>query len=133
MLGIYIDITLVLIANGYKPLIETFKIFFQTTLTFITKTKQEPNNQIILKKIQKAADVSLQCKSYIKEQITATKNAPAIAGKASYTAITLQSATTPGISYLPTGSAVFTSSYNKANKIIIKLNDKNAALSGNSI
>ena len=127
MLGMYIDTTLALMADGHKPPMETFKAFLQATLTFITKTKQEPNNQTILEEIQKAADASSRRESYIEEQITAIKNAPAIAGRASYAAIASRSATTPGISYPPIGSAAFTSSYNKANKIIIKLNDKDAA------
>lgn len=127
MFGIYIDTTLAFRANSYKPPIETFEAFLQATLIFITKIKQEPNNQTILEKIQKVADASLQYKSYIKEQITAIKNAPAIAKRASYTAIVLQSATTLGISYLFTGNTVFTSLCNKANKIIIKFNNKDVA------
>ena len=48
MLGMYIDTTLALMADGHKPPVETFKAFLQAALTFITKTKQEPNNQTIL-------------------------------------------------------------------------------------
>lgn len=66
-------------------------------------------------------------KSYIEEQFTAIKNAPAIAKRAFYTAIALQNATTPKVSYLLIGNTAFTSSYNKANQIIIKLNNKAAA------
>ena len=56
ILGRYIDTTLALMADGHKPLNETVKSFFQATLTFITKTKKELNNQTILEEIQKAAD-----------------------------------------------------------------------------
>lgn len=44
ILDIYINTTFVFIADKYKPLIKTFKAFFQAILTFIIKTKQEPNN-----------------------------------------------------------------------------------------
>lgn len=50
-----------------------------------------------------------------------------MAKRAFYAAIRLQSATTSGISYPHIGSAAFTSLYNKANKIILKLNNKDAA------
>lgn len=83
ILGIYIDTTFAFMLEGYKPPIKTFKAFLQATLTFITKTKQKSNNLTILKEIQKVADASLQCKFYIKEQITAIKNASAI-GKKSF-------------------------------------------------
>ena len=56
ILGMYIDTTLALMDEGHKPPSDTFKAIFQATLTFITKTKNEPNNQTILDKIQKAAD-----------------------------------------------------------------------------
>lgn len=51
MLGIYIDTTLALMDKGHKPLSDTLKAFFQATLIFITKIKEEPNNQTILDKI----------------------------------------------------------------------------------
>ena len=83
MLGMYLNTTLTLMTDSQKPPIETFKAFLQATLKFITKTKQEPNNQTILEETQKAADASLQRESYIEEQITAIKNAQAIAERAS--------------------------------------------------
>ena len=76
--------------------------------------------------------MSLQCKSYIKEQIITIKNIPTIAEKTFYAAIVLRGTTISGIFYLPKGSAAFTSLYNKANEIIIKHNDKNAAQALNS-
>lgn len=58
MLGIYIDTTLALMDKGHKPFSDTLKALFQATLIFITKIKEEPNNQTILDEIQKAADTS---------------------------------------------------------------------------
>lgn len=58
MLGMYIDTTPAIMDEGHKPSPDTFKAFFQATLTFITKTKEEPNNQTILDEIQKAADTT---------------------------------------------------------------------------
>ena len=58
MLGIYIDTTLALMEEGHKSSSDTLKALSQAMLTFIAKTKEEPNNQTILDKIQKAADAS---------------------------------------------------------------------------
>lgn len=44
--------------EDHKPPAKTFRALFQATLMFITKIKQEPNNQKILDEIQEAADVS---------------------------------------------------------------------------
>ncbi len=93
MLSMYIDTTLALMDEGHKPPPNTLKASFQATLTFITKTKEEPNNQTILDEIQKAADASFRRESYIEEQIIAIKNAPANTGKASYVMITSRGAT----------------------------------------
>ncbi len=127
MLGIYIDTTLFLMNKGHKPLSDTFKVLFQAILTFITKTKEEPNNQTILDEIQKAADASFRRESYIEEQIIAIENTPAMTRKASYATIASQGATAEGTSLLPPINAPFSNPYSKANKIIIKLNDKSAA------
>ena len=87
ILEIYIDTILALMDEGYKPPPNTLKVFFQAKLMFITKTKEESNNQTILDEIQKAADASFRRESYIKEQIKAIKNALVITGKASYAII----------------------------------------------
>lgn len=58
MLGMYIDTILALIDEGHKPPSDTLKTLFQATLAFITKTKEESNNQTILDEIRKAADAS---------------------------------------------------------------------------
>ncbi len=56
MLGMYIDTTLPLMDEGHNPPPDTLKALFQATLTFITQTKEEPKNQTIRDKIQKAED-----------------------------------------------------------------------------
>ncbi len=124
MLGMYIDTTLALMDKGHKPPPNTLKALFQATLTFITKTKEEPNNQTILDKIQKTADASFRHESYIEEQIIAIENAPAMTGKASYATIASRGATAAGTSPLSPTNAPFSNSNSKANEIIIKLNDK---------
>ena len=127
MLGMYIDTTLALMDKSHKPPSNTLKAIFQATLTFITKTKEEPNNQTILDEIQKAAHASFRRKSHIEEQIVAMKNAPAIRGKASYATIASRGTTAAGNSLLPPTNASFPNSYSKAHEIIIKFNDKSAA------
>ncbi len=127
MLSIYIDTTLALMDEGHKPPPDTLKALFQAILTFITKTKEQPNNQTILDEIQKAADASFRRESYIEEQIIAIKNAPAMTKKASYATIVSRDATAAGTSPLPPTNTPFSNSYSKVNKIIIKLNDKSAA------
>ena len=74
----------------------------------------------------------LRHKSYIEEQITAIKNASAIARRASYAVIALQSVTMPEIFYPFIGSTAFINLYNKTKKIIIKLNNKDEARTLNS-
>ncbi len=59
--------------------------------------------------------------------MTAIKNTLAIAEKAFYAAITSRIGTTLEIFYPLVSSAAFTNSYNKANEIIVKLNDKDEA------
>lgn len=77
--------------------------------------------------IQKVVDTSLQYKSYIKKQIIIIKNTLAIVGRVFYIVIILQSVIILEISYLSSGSITFTNLYNKVNKIIIKLNNKDVA------
>lgn len=127
MLGMYIDTTLALMDEGHKPPSDTLKALFQATLTFITKTKEGPNNQTILDEIQKAADATFRRESHIEEQIVAIKNAPAMTGKASYATIASQGATTTRTSPISSTNAPFPNSYSKPHEIIIKLNNKSAA------
>ncbi len=127
ILGMYIDTTLAFMDEGHKPPLDTIKALFQATLTFITKTKEEPNNQTILNEIQKAVTATFRHESYIEEQIIAIKNAPAMTKKASYATIASRGATAARTSSLPPTNASFSNSYSKANKIIIKLNDKSEA------
>ncbi len=74
MLGLYIDTTLKLIQDGHRPPAESFKNFLQASSAFIEKTKQEPNNHVLLEEIRKAADASIRRETFIEEQITAIKN-----------------------------------------------------------
>ncbi len=127
MLGMYIDTTFALMNEGHKPPPDILKPLFPATLTFITKTKEEPNNQTILDEIQKVSDASFRHESYIEEQIIAIENAPAMTGKASYATIASRGATAAGTSPLPPTNASFSNSYSKANEIILKLIDKSAA------
>ncbi len=72
-------------------------------------------------------DAFFEYKSYKKKQITAFKNRPVIVEKASYSLVTSRSETILKKIYLLVSNAMFTNSYNKANKIIVKLNNKDLA------
>ena len=71
---LYINTTLNLINDGYKPPPDRFRSFLQALQAFIEKTKLEPNNHMLLDKIWKAPNASADRKTFIKEQITAIKN-----------------------------------------------------------
>ncbi len=122
--GIYIDTTLALIDEGHKPPPDTLKVLFQARLTFITKTKEEPNNQTILNEIQKTADASFRHESYIEEQIIAIKNAPAMTRKASYATIASWGAIVAGTSPLPPTNALFWTPTAKPTKSLLSLTIK---------
>ena len=93
---------------------------------FIEKTKQEPNNHVLLEEIQKAADASTRCKTFIEEKIIAIKNS-APTSKLLYANVASQGAARKAAAGISLPITTPPPSYNKANKIIIKLNDKNNA------
>lgn len=70
--------------------------------------------------------MSLQCKSYIKKEITAIKNVLFIVERVFYITTVLQNTNTAKMFYSLICCTVFTSLYIKANKIIIKPNSKDA-------
>ncbi len=91
LLGLYINTTLNLVDEGYKPPPDSFRSFLQASQAFIEKTKHEPNNHVLLDEIRKAADASARRETFIEEQITAIKNASPIT-KQSYADITSRGA-----------------------------------------
>ncbi len=125
ILGLYIDTTLKLIQDGYGPLAESSKNFLQASSAFIEKTKQEPSNHVLLKQIRKTADASTNRKTFIEEQITTIKNS-APTSNLSYANITSQGAAKTAASGFTMPINTPPPSYNKANKIIIKLDDKDS-------
>lgn len=126
MLGLYIDSTLKLNQDRHKPLAKSFKSFLQALSAFKKKTRQGPSNHNILEEVRKAADASTHRETFIEEQIIAMKNS-AITSNPSYANIASQGAAqkaTTRISFPATPSP--TPAFNKANKIIIKLDDKDS-------
>ena len=125
MLGLYIGITLSLINDGHKPPAESFRSFLQASLAFIEKTKQEPNNHVLLEEIRKAADASIRRKTFIEEQITAIKNSKPTSNQ-SYANVASQGAARKSATGIPPSVNPISPPYNKANEIVIKLNDKDS-------
>ena len=126
MLGFYIDTTPKLIQDGHRPPAESFKNFLQASSAFIEKTKQEPSNHILVEEIRKAGDASTCHKTFIEEQITAIKNF-ALISNLSYANIASQRAARNAATGVPSRISTPPPSYNKVNKIIIKLDDKDSA------
>lgn len=133
LLGLYINTTLNLINNGYKPPPDSFRSLLQASQAFIEKTKYEPNNHVLLDEIQKAADASARRETFMKEQITAIKNSSPTT-KQSYADITSRGAAQKATTGVPFTTNSNSPPYNKANEIVIKLNDKDSvtALSNQS-
>ncbi len=126
MLGLYIDTTLKLIQGGHKPPGESFKSFLQASSAFIEKVKQGPTNHDIFEEIRKAANASTRRETFIEEQIIAIKNSSPISNL-SYANVASQGANrkaTAGISFSATTAP--TPAFNKANEIIIKIDDKDS-------
>lgn len=124
--GLYIDTTLKLIQGGHKPPGKSFKSFLQTSSAFIEKVKQGPTNHDIFEEIRKAADASTRRETFIEEQIIAIKNSSPISNL-SYANVASQGANrkaTAGISFSATTTP--TPAFNKANEIIIKIDDKDS-------
>lgn len=92
---------------------------------FITKTKERPNNQTILDKVQKVVDGSFWRKFHIEEQIVIIKNVLVMTRKLFY--VILASWGAARTSPIPLTNILFPYFYSKAYKIIIKVNDKSAA------
>ena len=126
MLGLYIDTTLKLIQDGHRPPAKSFKSFLQALSTFIEKTKQEPNNHVLLEEIRKAADASMRRETFIEKQITTIKNS-APNSNLSYANVASQVAAKKAAAGISLPITTPLPSYNKVNEIIIKLDDKNSA------
>ncbi len=125
LLGLYIGTTLSLINNGHKPPADSFRSFLQASQAFIDKTKQEPNNHVLLDEIRKAADASARRETFIEEQITVIKNSTPTS-KPTYANVASQGATWKSTSGISSSANPISAPYNKANEIVIKLNDKNS-------
>lgn len=126
ILGLYIDSTLKLIQDGHKPPAESFKGFLQASSAFIEKTRQGPSNHDILEEVRKTTDASARRETFIEEQIIAMKNSGTTSNP-SYANIASQGAAkkaTTGVFFPATPSS--TPAFNKVNKIIIKLDDKDS-------
>ncbi len=126
MLRLYIVTTLKLIQDGNKPPAESFKNFFQASSVFIRKTKQEFSKHVFLEEIRKAAEVSTCRETFIEKQIKAIKNS-APTSNLSYTNIASQREARKAANGVLPHISTFPPSYNKANEIIIKLDDKDIA------
>lgn len=127
LLGLYIGTTLNLINNGHKPPADSFRSFLQASQAFIEKTKQEPNNHVLLDEIRKAPDASARRETFIEEQITVMKNSTP-ASKPTYANIASQGATRKSTSGISSSVNPISAPYNKANEIVIKLNDKDSVI-----
>ncbi|WP_375449372.1 hypothetical protein [uncultured Nostoc sp.] len=104
----------------------SFRSFLQASSAFIEKTKQEPNNHVLLEEIRKAADASTRCETFIEEQITAIKNS-APTSNLLYANVASQGAARKAAAGISLPITTPPPSYNKVNKIIIKLDDKDSA------
>lgn len=127
LLGLYINTILNLINDRYKFPPDSFQSFLQVLQAFIEKTKHEFNNHVVLDKIQKAANMSAYCEIFIKEQITTIKNSSPTINQL-YVNIVFRSTAQKAITEISFTTNSNSSFYNKANEIVIKLNDKNSVI-----
>lgn len=78
MLGMYIDTTLALMDEGHKTPSDTLKALFQTTLTFITKTKEGPNEPQHVDSITTNILMNMRYKNLVPQQVISLASAKSL-------------------------------------------------------